>query len=250
MQLVVPEPSIPPGPASPQASGPSGRPALPAGHDGAETLPVAHEDDVGVQQLFDAATAAHTMTVLHDDGPYRHLRFSAPAIRSWSWDIVTWPGALVISGDIGDGWQFTGAPDMFDFFQPFAGRHRINPVFCVEWTPARLRRAATVFSPRRLERAVRAELAGRGLTEEQQFDALGAMDAAGVFGIDDRGAALKALEGPWPAGAAVVDLSDVSELDIDEWNPQFLLALFAIEFGVERYRDHEASIADADGLPD
>jgi hypothetical protein len=66
---------------------------------------------------FSRATAAHEMTVLKDDGLYRHLRFQKPT-SSWQsyFDLVTWPGSLVIRGDMGT-FMFTREPDMIrDFF--------------------------------------------------------------------------------------------------------------------------------------
>jgi len=70
-------------------------------------------------------TAKHEMTVLHDDGLYRHLRFMQPSPHSWlyKFDLVTWPGCLTIRGDFGDAYTFSRVPDMFEFFR---GK-RINP---------------------------------------------------------------------------------------------------------------------------
>lgn len=61
-------------------------------------------------------TKEHALTVLHDDGLYRHLRVQAPGTRMWSWDVTTWPGHLATSGDIADGQMFTRLPDMIQFF--------------------------------------------------------------------------------------------------------------------------------------
>ncbi len=60
-------------------------------------------------------TARHELTVLRDDGLYRHLRLRAS--RSFAWfELVTWPGALTIRGDMGS-YTFSRDPDMFDFFR-------------------------------------------------------------------------------------------------------------------------------------
>lgn len=66
-------------------------------------------------------TQGHRLTVLHEDGVYRHLRVQAPGTRMWSWDITTWPGHLATSGDIADGHMFAREYDMLDFFAS-AGR--------------------------------------------------------------------------------------------------------------------------------
>lgn len=67
-------------------------------------------------KTFQEESAEHVLTVLHDDGLYRHLRMAAPGTRMWSWDIVTWPDHLATSGDIADGFTFSREPDMIGFF--------------------------------------------------------------------------------------------------------------------------------------
>lgn len=49
---------------------------------------------------YQKLTAGHEMTVLHDAGPYRHLRFNGPNHFHW-FDVVTWPMNLTISGGMG-----------------------------------------------------------------------------------------------------------------------------------------------------
>lgn len=65
---------------------------------------------------FKASTSDHQLTVLHDDGPYRHLRMKEPGADIWSWNVVTWPGYLTITGDIGSGFTFVREDDMLAFF--------------------------------------------------------------------------------------------------------------------------------------
>lgn len=63
---------------------------------------------------FAADTAGHEMTVLHDDGLYRHIRFAHRASLT-RFDLITWPGSLTIEGSHGT-WTFRRDPDMFEFF--------------------------------------------------------------------------------------------------------------------------------------
>lgn len=58
----------------------------------------------------------HSMHVLHDDGIYRHLRFKRPGTNCMHFDLVTWPGYLAYSGDMGT-YVFTRLHDMFEFFR-------------------------------------------------------------------------------------------------------------------------------------
>jgi hypothetical protein len=73
---------------------------------------------------FARDTANHQMTVLHEDGLYRHLRFvqPKPASSMYWFDLITWPGCLTIRGDIGDAYTFSRLPDMFEFFRGRVGR--------------------------------------------------------------------------------------------------------------------------------
>ena len=72
-------------------------------------------------------TKEHRMTILHDDGAHRHIRFSKPQSSTYRFDLHTWPGYLCVTGDCGS-YVFSRLHDMFEFFDhskrdPFA----INP---------------------------------------------------------------------------------------------------------------------------
>ncbi|MFJ7422715.1 hypothetical protein ACIQXD_29550 [Streptomyces uncialis] len=73
--------------------------------------------EVGAQ--FARDTDRHQMTVLRDDGLYRHLRFASNPLGygEYWFDLVTWPGCLTVRGDAVDGYTFTRLPDMFEFFR-------------------------------------------------------------------------------------------------------------------------------------
>ncbi|MEU9218808.1 hypothetical protein AB0D47_19930 [Streptomyces sp. NPDC048376] len=80
---------------------------------------------------FARNTASHRMTVLHDDGLYRHLRFTNPDSSLYWYEITTTPGQLVFSGD-GDTFAFRVAPDMFEMFRRSAESGGINPQYWAE----------------------------------------------------------------------------------------------------------------------
>jgi hypothetical protein len=85
-----------------------------------------------------ARFAGHEMTVLHDDGLYRHLRFEGTAesslgrYPSYPFELITWPYNLVVKA----GWTFhfdiDATPDMFDLFRKTALSGRINPGYWSE----------------------------------------------------------------------------------------------------------------------
>ena len=82
---------------------------------------------------FARDTAGHQMTVLHEDGLYRHLRFegSTPSSR-YPFELITWPYNLVVKA----GWTFhfdiDTTPDMFVLFRKTALTGHINPGYWSE----------------------------------------------------------------------------------------------------------------------
>ena len=62
---------------------------------------MSYYDDICSRERFAKDTATHAMTILRDDGLYRHLRFKRPNTSSYYFDIITWPGYLAITGDMG-----------------------------------------------------------------------------------------------------------------------------------------------------
>ncbi|MGE4198639.1 MAG: hypothetical protein AB7G11_16130 [Phycisphaerales bacterium] len=58
----------------------------------------------------------HQMTVFHEDGVYRHLRFRQSDTWNMGFDLVTWPGYLCYTGDMGC-YTFARLRDMFAFFR-------------------------------------------------------------------------------------------------------------------------------------
>lgn len=65
---------------------------------------------------FLADIPKHQMTAIRDDGVNRHIRFGPPGTGCCRFDLVTWPGILVITGDCGT-YVFSRITDMFDFFR-------------------------------------------------------------------------------------------------------------------------------------
>lgn len=75
-----------------------------------------HEADLA--RRFNKDTEDHMLTVLHDEGLYRHLRFKNPENGFYWFDLITWPGCLTITGDMGT-YTFRRLTDMFEFFRGY-----------------------------------------------------------------------------------------------------------------------------------
>lgn len=120
----------------------------------------------------------HQLTILREDGVYRHLRFSKPGSFDRHFELVTWPGYLAYVGDMG-AFTFTRMRDMLDFFRRDPDKlFRIDMRYWAEkceaegargeglrkWDPARFRREITS-----LRRSLLVEH-GRSWTSEQRQD--------------------------------------------------------------------------------
>lgn len=66
----------------------------------------------------------HKLSIIRDDGVYRHIRLAEPGTSCMHFDLITWPGYLCYTGDMGT-YVFTRTQDMFCFFRG-DGKLRIN----------------------------------------------------------------------------------------------------------------------------
>lgn len=68
------------------------------------------------KQIFLEDVKDHQMYRLRDFNVERHLRFKKPETNCMSFDLITWPGHLCYTGDMGT-YVFKRLPDMFEFFR-------------------------------------------------------------------------------------------------------------------------------------
>lgn len=206
------------------------------------------------RERFEEETANHEMTVLRDDGLYRHLRFSVPGTYVYGFDIVTWPGYLAITGDIGER-MFTRIDDMFRFFESTAGG--INPPYWGEKVrPGGVRSvleySSSIYRSRVLEwleqqteelteedpedrhpddlktaEELKAAVYDQLLSGEPPFDARDAMERLVAFEHDR------------------FRISEPYEWDLTEFDSHYLWQCHAIVWGIRQYR--AAAIAALDG---
>lgn len=93
-----------------------------------------------IDSRFLIDTAFHRLEIIRDDGLYRHLRMQQPGNSCYYYDVITWPGYLTVTGDMGT-WTFSRIADMFDFLVP--GREESIPITGLKsWKLARVVRRA------------------------------------------------------------------------------------------------------------
>ena len=77
-------------------------------------------------ESFLADVKNHSMTIENDNGLFRSVFFGVKGSCNQHFRLVTWPGHLAISGDMGD-FVFARTTDMFEFFGGECGS--INPSY-------------------------------------------------------------------------------------------------------------------------
>lgn len=89
--------------------------------------------------------AHHTVTLKHSDGMYRHWRCQKPGTWVLGFDIITWPGSLCYTGDMGD-YLFQRTNDMVAFMRGSCMSYSYAAEKCVahdgrlkEWREERFR---------------------------------------------------------------------------------------------------------------
>lgn len=196
---------------------------------------------------FQASTGHHELAVLRDDGLYRHLRFRGTSSSSYWFDIVTWPGNLAFTGDMGS-YLFgrAGSEDMLAFFR---GR-RINPGYWAEKVKAADHSGVKRYSPEVFLQSVAEEAAGY----EDAFPGLTyAVNAAvtdELFNAEDEAQAREFLNDfeYRPADEDARDdaplafrFADAWEWDLTDFGFHYLWCCHALVWGIARYDEAKAA---------
>jgi hypothetical protein len=190
-----------------------------------------------VATAFAADVAEHRMIVRLDHGVHRHIVFEQ---REHSWnnrfELVTYPGKLVISGDRG-AYVFSRMYDMFQFFRRNGNEHSINASYWAEKLPDG-RRSVQRYSEDTVLALVKEHIAdwvegeARDDGELQQVRELVAdFEADGELMYED---GARRLLGELEHLGVV---SDTWEWALTDWDYHFLWCLHAIAWGVQQY-DH------------
>lgn len=185
------------------------------------------------------------MTVLHDEGLWRHLRFRSPRTGLYWFDIITSPGLLTFNGDTGT-FVFSRLPDMLEFF---TGAY-INPGYWGE--KLRASSAYRNFSPELFAQRVR-EHVNEWVTDHawpaEMVDELRAALEEDVLEFDGTSnEAHQALidfqwSGTHEGERYGFEFTDSWEWNLEDYETQYLWACHAIRAAVIAYRAHQAATA-------
>lgn len=192
-----------------------------------------------VRQQFEGATREHQLTVIHEDGLYRHLRCQKPGTWIYGFDVVTWPGYLAICGDVG-AFMFSRVRDMLEFFE--AGG-RINPGYWGEKLqgPGNYDDNTRRFSPDLFRTRATAWFEEIADTRQEVGEWTTHFREARKEEFH-REVVARADDGEHEARRALIEwggeygFGDLWELDFREYDHQFLFCCHAIVWAIARYR--------------
>lgn len=179
---------------------------------------------------FASETGSHKMTVLHDSGLYRHLKFADPSGGFYRFDIVNWPHNLFLRGDgFSFGFAIYPTEDMFDVFRrsrsgginPGYWQEKVTAGQVKDWSEDRFR--AWV-----LDEAAKAEAEHPGVVEAVGKQILNSDEHS----IEFQGTAEYALAN-FRHGDFRLRFPHDWERDFQDWSWEFLFACHAVLFGID-----------------
>lgn len=186
-------------------------------------------------EMFRVNTAEHELTILHDDGLYRHIYMGKPGTGFYRYELITWPGHLSVGGDM-DHYVFARVEDMFTFFRG----HEINPHYWAEKVQDGRERTKS-YSDDLFEATVKEELKRLpvpNLNKRQRearaelLERIADGDAYHEYG------ARELLSDAETAGL----FSDTWEWNLQDWDYHFVYCLHAIVAGIKAYDAAKASL--------
>jgi hypothetical protein len=195
-----------------------------------------------IAERFALETAKHEMTILHDDGLYRHVKFMDPKNSGYWYELITAPNSLTFRGD-GESFVFHRERDMFGFFRSNPDRltMRISPDYWSEKLTSN-RGCAKAYSEDVFKQYVndilsKAEGRWPGVTDAWANHA-GADNLDYDLGYEEP--ARQALDDFYYRPAGQLDgkpfrFADTWEADFKDFDWWFLWSCFAIVDGIRRY---------------
>ena len=196
--------------------------------------------------------AQHQMTIVHEAGEVRHIRFAQSGSSFKSFTLTTVPGYLMFTGDMG-AWTFTRLRDMFEFFRTdrrSEDRLHINLGYWSEKLTAcdcngrHPSNGAQKFDAKKFAAIVRRQ--GKDLLRQAKADGHDKEVRADMLEElrdllsdidteDEREAYELANDWEYRAGSSVYSFSDLWDHDFKSYSRHFIWACYAIAWGIQQY---------------
>ncbi|MFZ4778073.1 MAG: hypothetical protein ACOYM3_22100 [Terrimicrobiaceae bacterium] len=192
-----------------------------------------------IESRFLKDIKGHQLEIIRDDGVYRHVKCRTPGTYCYSFEIITWPGWLCYTGDMGS-YTFQRLEDMFEFFRcrvPSASRKlQINTGYWAEKVQAADKHGkiqefdADKFRSRLLE-----NINDRDFEDEDAAELKAALTSEVLDAVDDldeRGARDLADSFTFKGREVFHDLWD---FDFQEYTHHFVWCCYAIAWTILKY---------------
>lgn len=196
----------------------------------------------------------HQMTVLRDEGTYRHVRFKRPGSSCFYFDLITWPGALCYTGDMGT-YVFSRLTDMFEFFRTDrqhakAGELKINPGYWSEKLVAvdggRRNGSATEFCEEKFATVINEYVAGwldgRNVSEKDAEELREAVQDEIIDRIepqDENYSYRLGHEFHRDVGGQEFHFQDLWDHNFHDYTNHFVWCCYALAWGIQQYDDQK-----------
>lgn len=216
--------------------------------------------------------ADHVMETIHEDGLHRHIRFRKPGTMCMHFDLITWPGYLCYTGDMGT-YVFYRLQDMFEFFRtdraPAQRKGKQLGVNLGYWAEKLVgvdgnsrNGAAEEYSEEKLRRVINdyrlrwiREARSEGiLDKEQRRELWEAVDDEVLSHTDDGEQAvyIAARDFHWPPRYCNRNekswyFDDLWEHNFTDYTHRFRWCCFALAWGIEKYDDVRAALKTSTG---
>lgn len=196
--------------------------------------------------------ANHEMTIIRDDGVNRHVQFKRPDSNAYRFDLITWPGHLCYTGDMGT-YVFTRLHDMFNFFRmddhdwnKNPNGLSINPGYWAEKIIATDRYDGTEeWDEDEFKRRVNEYRVGwmrqcreRGVSKDARRELWEAAEDVLREPSNEHLCVVKVYEFYHKAGDEHFEFMDFFDGNLNRFTFHFLWCCYALAWGINKYDDH------------
>lgn len=182
------------------------------------------------ETTFLADVAEHRMTVLRDDGVNRHICFRRPDTICMGFEVITWPGYLCYTGDMGT-YVFRRLHDMFEFFRANPGEeHKINPGYWGEKVVAEDRDRVKAYSADVATRKIEEWMVDNDIQPEARYEI---RNMVLPCARDHEYMLREAMRDFEFQGVTFDDY--YSEADFNEYGYRFIWCCYALRWGIRQY---------------
>ena len=188
-----------------------------------------------IKDQFKKHIKNHKMSILKDDGEYRHIIMSDKS-PYYHYEIITWPNYLCFCGDMGT-FVFSRLPDMFNFFRQENKEPEINPGYWKEKLQAQdMSGGAEEYSSELFTKIIKEivdqYIYDNELSEEEGKELLDEVESEVLWYSEEEG---KAREVAGEFDYKGLKFDDLWERDFRDYTYRYIWCLYAIVHTISLY---------------